>query len=170
MANFITLEGFEGFRAKIKALPKVIQQEIGAETRFAARNWEGLAKRSAPTDQGRLRNEIRGLMVGPMRAEVVVNVNYAAYVEWGTKRKVKVPGELTAYAAQFRGGRSGAGNAKRMIYAWMNRVGVPKEAQWIVFFRIITEGIRPQPFFFIHKHKVEQDWVKRIKNILNTAH
>lgn len=103
-----------------------------------------------------------------MANEVVSPAEYSAYVEWGTKTRVSVPPELQSYAAQFRGGK-GAGDAKKMIYAWMDRVGVPKDRQWVVFISIITKGIHPHPFFFIQKPVVEKQLIGDIKAILNVS-
>lgn len=170
MASSINLIGFDRFGDKLKGLPKQVEKEIGAEIRFAAREWEGRATRSAPADQGRLRGEIKSFSISPLSAEIVANVDYAAFIEWGTKTKVRVPPDMATYAATFRGGRKGAGNAKRFIYAWMRRVGVPEELQWITFISIIVNGIKPQPFFFIHKRPIERELVRNIQNILNSPH
>lgn len=131
----------------------------------AAKTWEERAKLAAPHDQGRLRSEIRGDKTGPMRAEVVSPVDYSPYIEWGTKTRVSVPAELQAYAQQFR--TKGSGDAKRMIYAWLARVGVPKDRQWIVFISIITKGIHPHPFFFVQKPIVEKQFLGDLRLILS---
>lgn len=170
MPNFIKLSGFSEFDSKLKNLPKQITKEIGGNVQDAALNWAQRAKTDAPVDQGRLKNEIKPVARGALTYEVVANVDYAAYIEWGTKTKVSVPGDIAGYAAQFRGGRSSGGNAKEMIYAWMNRVGIPKDRQWIVFINIIVNGIRPHPFFFIQRPFVEKEFVSNVRNILKTEH
>ncbi len=167
MPNRIELKGFKEFDQKLKNLPKDLQEEVGFEVSDAGKNWEGLAKRSAPKDQGKLAQQIRSVDKGVMLTEIVANVDYAAYVEWGTKTKVRVPSDIADYAAQFRGGRS-SGNAKEMIYAWMKRVGIPAQAQYIVFISIIVTGIRPHPYFFIQRPIVEKELFANIRRILNT--
>lgn len=170
MPNTVTLTGFDEFSRKMENLPKVIEEEVSEEIKFAAKDWEGRATRSAPADQGRLRGAIKGFVIHPLEAEVVVNVEYAPYIEWGTKTKVRVPADIAGYAAQFRGARAGAGNAKRMIYAWMKRVGIAEEFWWPVFHSIITKGIKPHPFFFIQRPIIEKELIAHIKNILKTEH
>lgn len=170
MPNAISLSGFKEFENKLKSLPKVIEQEIGGEIQDAAQNWSQRAKQAAPVDQGRLRQEINPVRKTELTYEVVCNVDYAAYLEWGTKTKVRVPADIAGYAAQFRGGRSGGGNAKEMIYAWMKRVGIPEGMQWIVFINIIVNGINPHPFFFIQMPQVKKEFITNIQNILNTPH
>lgn len=168
MPNRIKLQGFREFENKLKRLPKEVRGEITEEIKDAGRKWEQGAKRDAPRDQGRLAQSITSSSK-ELQTEVFAGVDYAPYVEWGTKTKARVPSDISAYAAQFRGGKGG-GDAKKMIYAWMNRVGVPKERQWIVFISIIVNGIKPHPFFFIQRPKVEADMIKNIKVILNTEH
>lgn len=170
MAVGIQLQGFKEFKNKLNRLPKEIKHEIGGETFFAAKNWERLSKQAAPVDQGRLRGSIKGSQIGELASQTTVNVEYAPYLEWGTKSKVSVPPELSAYAATFRGAGKGGGKAREMIYAWMNRVGIPTELQWVTFISIIVKGIKPHPFFFIQAPVVENEFLKNVRNILNTEH
>lgn len=170
MPNNIILSGFKEFEQKLKNLPSVVQKEVDLEVKDAGVNWEQRAKRDAPADQGRLRGAILSASRGLMKVEIVANVSYAAYVEWGTKTKVKVPADIAGYASQFRGGGAGGGNAKEMIFAWMKRVGIPPERQWFVFISIVTKGISPHPFFFIQRAIVEKELFSAINSILNTPH
>jgi HK97 gp10 family phage protein len=167
--NQIQLRGFREFRAKLKSLPREVKQEIGFEVQDAAANWEGRAKRDAPKDQGFLSNHITSRKTGEMNAQIVSGADYSAYMEWGTKLRVRVPANIASYAAQFRGptGRTGA---KKAIYEWMRRVGIPEERQWIVFISIIVNGVKPQPFFFIQRPIVEKEFISSVRNILNTEH
>lgn len=169
MPTTVTLTGWKEFETKAKNLPKVLFQEIDGEVEDSARLWSAGAKRDAPVDQGFLRGQISSRKIGLMQSEVTSEADYSAYIEWGTKTKVNVPADMQAYASQFRGGIN-SGGAKKMIFAWMNRVGVPKERQWIVFLSIIIKGIRPHPFFFIQKPVVQNQLNTNVQNILNTPH
>lgn len=169
MPTNIKLSGFKEFDTKLKNLPAVVTKEVDSVIQVGGSTWESLAKRSAPVDQGRLRAQITNRKTGEMKNEVTSPVEYSAFVEWGTKRKVSVPADLQAYASQFRGGKGG-GNAKALIYEWMKRVGIPPEAQYWVFLSIIVNGIRPHPFFFIQKPTVEKQLIGDIKQILETEH
>jgi hypothetical protein len=166
MPNSITLKGFKEFEAKLRNLPAALTKEVDFVVQDAGSTWEERAKLDAPTDQGRLRGAITNKRTGLMGNEITSPVEYSAYIEWGTKTRVQVPAELQGYAAQFRGGK-GAGNAKEMIYAWMDRVGIPKERQWIIFISIITKGIHPHPFFFIQRPIIEKQLISDIKHILS---
>lgn len=52
---------------------------------------EGYAKRLCPVDTGRLRNSITHQQAGRMTEEIGTNVEYAAYVEMGTRRTKAQP-------------------------------------------------------------------------------
>lgn len=165
----VTLTGWKEFEAKAKGLSKVLFAEIDGEVEDAARIWASGAKRDAPKDQGFLAGQISSRKTAMMQAETTSNANYSAYMEWGTKTRVQIPPDLQSYAAQFRGGTN-QGNAKKMVFAWMDRVGIPKERQWITFLSIIIKGIRPHPFFFIQRPIVQSQLNKNVQAILNTPH
>jgi HK97 gp10 family phage protein len=170
MPNTVILKGWKEFENKLNSLPKQLEKEVDFAVEDAAGLWEQKAKQDAPVDQGRLKQQISRKRVAAMNWEVVSPAEHSAWLEWGTKSKVRVPSDIAQYAAQFRGGGSGGGNAKTMIYAWMNRVGIPPEAQWAVFISIIVNGITPHPYFFIQRPFVQAQLDSDIKQILNTEH
>lgn len=170
--NSITLSGFKEFQDKLRNMNGILTREVDGVVKDAANVWSQRAKQDAPKDQGRLINEIKPIHVKAMESEVVVNVEYAAWVEWGTKTKVRVPPEIAQYAATFRGGgkRGERFATQKKIFAWMDRVGIPIEKQWFVWISIIVRGINPHPFFFIQRPIVEKQFIGDIKDILNTQH
>ena len=170
MPTTITLTGWKEFETKLAAMPKILESEVGGEVEDAGRLWADLAKEAAPVDVGFLRGSITSKQIAPMVNETTSPAEYSAWIEWGTKTRVRVPADLQAYASQFRGGGAKAGTAKQMIYAWMNRVGVPPQFQWPVFFSIITKGIHPHPFFFIQVPLVEKQLFTNVQKILTTEH
>lgn len=166
----ITLSGFKEFADKCNSLSEDLMQEVDGEVEDAARLWESGAINDAPVDQGFLRQGIAKDKVTDGEWDITSNAEYSAFIEWGTKTRVNVPAELQSYAAAFRGGGSRSGNAKTLIYAWMDRVGVPKQFQFITFISIITKGIHPHPFFFIQEPIVEQQLLTNVTRIINTEH
>ncbi len=170
MPNTVTLTGFKEFEDKLRRLPKVLAHEIDGEVEDAARLWDDLAKQDAPKDVGTLAGLISKRKNKDMDWEVASGAGYSAFIEWGTKSRVRVPADLAAYASQFRGGGAGAGNAKAFIYAWMKRKGIPEKFWWITFHSIITKGIHPHPFFFIQAPFVEKQLYTGVKRILTTEH
>lgn len=169
MPTSVTLTGFKEFEGKLRGLPKALMAEIDGEVQYAARTWEDGAKHDAPVDQGFLSGQITSYKKSQGHYEVASEAEYSAYIEWGTKSRVSVPPDLQAYASQFRGGTN-SGGVKKMIFAWMERVGVPKERQWVTFLSIIIKGIRPHPFFFIQTPLVEKQLITNVRTIVNTPH
>ncbi len=165
MPNNVTLKGFKEFQQKIDRLPNNLRSQVGRVVKDAAELWEERAKRDAPNDQGRLVKGITNRKDGPMRYEVESEADYSAYLEWGTKTKVRVPGEIASYAQQFKSGGN-SGGAKKMIFAWMKRVGIPPELQWVVFMSIMIKGITPHPFFFIQMPFVQKQLTNDLPQVL----
>lgn len=166
----ISLRGMKGFQDAFQTFSKTVIKEVGFEIQDASNQWAQLAKQAAPTDQGRLKGEIVARKNKDLESETVSQAAHSPYLEFGTLSKVKVPAELASYAAQFRGTGAKGQNAKRFIYAWMDRVGIPKERQWFVFISIITNGIRPHPYFFPQKPIVEKSLFTNIQRIMNKPH
>lgn len=166
-ASRIQLKGFDQLARKMKQLPSQVEKEVDAEIKFAGREWESGAKRDAPKDQGRLVNEIRAVHKGKMHTEIVANNEYAHIMEWGSKSRVSVPPELAGYASLFRGYPKGK-NPKKFIYEWCRRVGIPPERWWHVYRSIMRYGVRPKPFFFKQRSRVEPNLIKRLQTIINT--
>ena len=167
MAFTVEIKGLRELTAQFDKLPEKLQKETAAVLENGAKTWVGKAKRDAPKDMGRLAQGISYFKSGALAYTVVSSAEYSPYVEWGTKSKVQVPAEVAEYAAQFRGGK-GTGNAKEMIYLWMERVGIPKERQWIVFISIVVNGIKPHPFFFKQMQQVRQQVEQQITQVVNS--
>jgi hypothetical protein len=110
MANEIILTGWKEFQGKLNKLPKEVIEQADAIVEDHALDWEERAKVSAPVDKGFLRQGIRANKVSDMNWQVLSNVNYSPYREWGTGTKVRVPSELQRYAIQFKGKRSVIGS------------------------------------------------------------
>src|SRR5574338_63149 len=168
MSN-VLLVGWKEFEQKANKMSTVLTQQIEGNVADAAAEWEELAKSSAPKDQGFLVQNITNARINSLNYEVVSPAAYSAYMEWGTKTQVSVPAEYTEYASLFQG-QGISGNAKEMIYAWCQRVGIPKERWFWVFRSIMQKGVKPHPFFFIQKPIVEEHLINNINNILTTEH
>lgn len=165
MANGVTIRGFKEFQAKLAKLPKHLLEEVDAVVEDAAGLWEQRAKQDAPTDQGRLRQSISWKAIKTGQWEIVSPVEYSAWVEWGTKTRVRVPPELSAYAAQFKGGGSGK-DAKKMIYEWCRRKGIPENLWYVIYRSIMIKGVYPHPYFFVQAPFVEKQLFADLKRIV----
>src|SRR6185436_13684216 len=150
-------------------MPDVLQEEFAGEVEFSALRWQELAFNAAPVDQGKLKQGITVAKVNDLEWNVLSNQVYSPYLEFGTKSKTRIPSGLESYAAQFKG-TTGEKGAKTMIYAWMNRVGIPVERQWIVFISIMRTGIRAHPFLFPQEPIIKKEFIGHLQNIVDTEH
>lgn len=170
MANGIRLEGYAEYQRLLKKAGKSLNEEARMYVYDAALSLEEKAKMSAPTDQGRLKNSIRTKSI-ESGYEVVVDSVQAPWMEWGTKSRVQIPSELASYAAQFKGeGQSGAkkGEAKRAIFDWAKRKGIPPERWYLIYRSIMRYGVQPQPFFFKHLPAVRQQLLNDLKLLVDS--
>ena len=102
----------QGINEAIKALKKYeseVVRDTAKEMNRAMLMTQTEAKLRAPVDTGRLRSSIvtTKAKVSDLVASTVVNVNYAPFVEFGTRSSVEVPQGLEEYALQFKGNNSG---------------------------------------------------------------
>lgn len=166
MAAQVTISGFQEFGDKLEKLAEKFPQDLDDAAKFAAQTWAQLADRSAPKDFGKLSGSISTAQQSKGVWEVDSPKEYSPFMEWGTKLRTNVPPDLSDYAAQFIGFSSGGGNVKELIYAWVLRKGLPKSAQWPIFKSIIITGVRPHPFFFIHKPVIERQLIQDLNQML----
>ena len=87
----ITMQGAKKLRAAFKKSPMIVKEHLGIAMEKSAFQLEREIKPITPVDTGRLRasigNETReGVrQVSPFRTEVGTNVEYAHFLEWGTR-------------------------------------------------------------------------------------
>lgn len=149
------------------------------------------AKRLAPVDEGHLRNSISYELKG-LTVEVIVNVNYAAYVEFGTRRFAasyvsSLPSDWQSFASQFKG--KGGGSVEELlvrITEWVKRKGIggqqtpsgrtskskssidqQENAAYIIALRILQNGVRQHPFLYPAFEKNRIELVRNLKKIFN---
>lgn len=145
----IQVQGLEDLKKRFKGIPQTVETRLDADLSSLALEYEERAAQAAPVNLGMLKGGITSGKVGPLQFDVVSKESYSAYVEFGTRSKVQVPGELVEYAAQFKGGKSGV-DPKKAIFEWCKDKGIPKEAWYPIFIKLMTVGANPHPFFFIH--------------------
>lgn len=112
---------FTKYLTKLKALENDFATEVDNEMAAAALDIVTKAKQNAPTDFGRLKNSIKSNKLSLLRHEVSVNVNYAAYVEFGTGGKYityspNLPNEWKNIAADFF--KTGKGTTRPQPYLY----------------------------------------------------
>lgn len=166
--TIITIKGFDELKRKLGRIPDHIISEVDAEMDAEALAFVDRAQDAVPIDRGVIKNEITRDKKGVLNYEVVSGAEYSPWIEWGTRSRVKVPPALTAYAAQFSGptGRTGA---KKAIYDWCKRKGIPQPAWYPIFIKIMTVGITPHPFFFPQLPIARANLMKSVERVVKEA-
>lgn len=173
----IRLQGLEQVKKEIRNVPKNAAKQIEAQLRGFGEDVVREAKTLAPVDEGHLKSSISYKLTGAnsmWTVEIVVATDYAAYLEFGTRKYAQryvstLPKDWQTYAATFKG-KSGSGSMEQMvdrIMAWVKRKGFAAErtrggnasrskrsvdkqenVAYIIALRILQNGIRAHPFLF----------------------
>jgi len=161
----VKLKGFDEYAKKLAAAPETVKQTLNAVAAISANNIANAARRRAPLDDGKLRASIH---VEDVKTGWSVNVAaaHAAYMEFGTKSKVKIPAGLESYAGQFKG-KGLSGDAKEAIYNWCRKHGIPEDRWYNVFVYIMRFGVKPQPFLFPSVEEERPKYYEALKKVLD---
>lgn len=169
MSFVVKVQGLDKALSRLNDLPKRLQQEVQGEIDASAESIRSEAISAVPVDTGFLKGKITVVREGDLTREVVAQSKYAAYVEFGTKTKVKVPAELASYAASFKGGKSTI-KAKDAIYAWCQRNGIQKELWYFIYRSIMKKGISPKPYLYPAFFREIPRLTKRLVDALTNAY
>ena len=190
----IDLKGFDTTISNINKIAKDTELRVKEALVDFGTKVETQAKRDAPADEGKLRNSINATYPkNGLSVEVTVAADYAAYMEFGTRKfaaqyVATLPQDWQAYAATFKGG--GGGTFDQFILSlmrWVKRKGIGKtydiktrravrvgkqtaaqtaEADAYAIARyILIHGVRPHPFLYPAVKKYTPELVTEIKNI-----
>lgn len=162
------ITGMDRLLKKLDQYPDKVKKLVSEQMHLSAENMVEGAVNDAPHDMGLLKAEITFKKVDDLNYEVVSQADYSAFVEFGTRSKVQIPAGFEQIASQFKGAKS-SGDAKKMIYAWCKRVGVPEDGWYPIYREIMTNGIKPHPFFFKQIAKERPNLIKNIKRELKNG-
>jgi len=160
----IYIEGFDKVQQRFRDMPRRLRSEINAELVDGVQEIVQRAKQNAPADQGLLRNSISYYKEGQLDYAVVVGVDYAEFVEFGTRNKRRVPPELEKIASVHRNTGT-PGNAWNAISEWCRRKGIDPKLWYPIYRSVMAKGIDPHPFFFPAIESVRPKLVNNLKSI-----
>lgn len=116
MSNFkVEIKGLDAVAKKLKDFPAEIENKLQERLADFARNTASDAKQNltanGTTNEGFLVNSIQP-DIKKLSVSVVVSANYAAYVEFGTRKYAaqyvsSLPADWQTFAAKFRGAAGG---------------------------------------------------------------
>ena len=165
----VMIKGLASTIAELRAYGKDIDKMIDAETESIAFQIETDAKKLAPKNFGKLAQSISHAKVKPALYKVTVNELYGAYMEFGTGSKVNVPAEFADMAATFKGKKQGTfKQGLEAIKVWCRSRGIPKEAAYPIFAKILGAGINPRPFLYPAYIKGKKDYQNNLERVLKS--
>ena len=166
MAGFaLDISGIKQVEDAIKKIDAKASKGLSDEMSAAALNIEKSAKRMAPGNLGKLRQSINHDTGNSLFKSVFSTVEYAPYVEFGTRGKAKIPAGFEAFAAQYKG--KGAKGAWKAIEFWIKRKGIDPKLTFVIFRAIMRNGIAPQPFMIPAYEKEKPALLKRLKALFS---
>ena len=165
----VMIKGLASTIAELKAFGEKAEKLINAETQSIAFQIEADAKKLAPKNFGKLAQSISHLEVKPALYKVTVNELYGAYMEFGTGTKVSVPAEFADMAATFKGKKQGSWKeGLEAIKVWCKAKGIPEEAAYLIFAKILGAGVNPQPFLYPAWTKGRKDYQNNLERLLKS--
>ena len=163
----VTIKGLSSTVSELRKFGKDAEELINAETQSTAFNIEEDAKKRAPKNFGKLAQSISHLKVKPALYKVTVNELYGAYMEFGTGTKVSVPAEFSQMANNFKGKKQGSWKqGLEAIKVWCRSRGIPEEAAYPIFAKILGAGINPRPFLYPAYIKGKSEYIKNLNTLL----
>ena len=165
----VTIKGLNSTIAELKAFGEKAEKLINAETQAIAFQIEADAKKLAPKNFGKLAQSISHLEVKPALYKVTVNELYGVYLEFGTGSKVNVPAEFADMANTFKGKKQGTfKQGLEAIKVWCKAKGIPEEAAYLIFAKILGAGVNPQPFLYPAWTKGRKDYQNNLERLLKS--
>lgn len=152
----------KGLKSVLDSLAKFgeeAEKSIELTTFSVAGNIEKDAKDLAPINIGKLAQSIHKVEVTPKDYDIVVGLDYGAYIEFGTGSKVRVPTELQDQALKFKGRKGSFKDGLQSIKDWCRQKGIDEGAAYPIFISILNEGITPRPYLY-------PSWIKGRKQYL----
>jgi len=189
MGKGVTITGDKQLLKEFERINKAANKEMNAELKAFGLLVEGEAKALAPGDEGFLRNRIKSVP-GNLEVEVIVNADYAAYMEFGTKRKAAsyvsgLPSDWQQVAASFKGkGKGDYFDFLNNILDWVKRKKIAQitnsytgrkstkkndllYAANMIAMAILRNGVTPHPFLYpAYQNNVKQ-FQERLDKIIS---
>lgn len=164
----LKLEGADKLIKELGKLGDEARKRTDSVTDSAVRSIASDAISNVRKDTGTLASRITPIKVEESSYAVVVYADYAAYVEFGTGKKVRVPSELKGLASKIRNQKTGTfEEGLDNIREWCRRIGIEESAAYPIFMSILQNGLEPRPFLFPAYIKNKSKYIKDLKKLLN---
>ena len=194
--SFVSTEIIVSPRVKkvLNNLPQTATDLAKKDFLAAANKVKDRIMADAPVFDSGLKNSVSVKEIGDLNIEIVSSMHYAPYVEFGTKKNARIPAHLSQYASQFQGKSDVKGDPIAALTNWVNKKGLAKKVAktdrfyrikgkrsnrkqreeaiaWLIFRKIMRDGLKPQPFFFSDKQGRDRTgWIQELfRNALEKA-
>jgi hypothetical protein len=161
--------------ATLEGVEKKKLEQISEEIEDSANIIVAVAQNTAPVNENRLRGSISAKKLTPYQYEVVAQTKYAAFMEFGTKSKVRIPAGAEEIAAEARNIKGGTiAEMQKSIERWVRLKGIAKGKEiknvtFLIMRKILRVGVNPQPFFFPSIQKEIPNLTKKLKQIIDRS-
>lgn len=167
------IKGLDRLQKKISELPKELQEEVVGEVQAWGYDVNaeqiGLISQQKIQDLGALQQNTKAVPK-PDGVELISNVYYAPYIEFGTGEKRKIPAELNEYAAKFIGKKRGDFKTfVKALEAWLKRKGGNPKNAFIAAINIIKNGQEARPYFFPPYLRKRKELLTRVNAVIKRA-
>lgn len=189
------IKGLDKLQKRLSTLPTKLRKEVGAEIQDGGRRINAKQLRLVPVDEGGIKQSTVTKKVNELNIELTSSKHYVPFMEFGTKRRVRIPAELTSYAAQFKqsGPKIDFDEFLKIIAAWVRRKGLDsrtaitgrystktkrrlgskatqatedEQAAYPIALSILRHGVKPHPFFFQPFFDERESIVKNVEKVL----
>jgi HK97 gp10 family phage protein len=170
----ITIKGLDRFTRNLDKYPVEVADKIDKVLTAGSLDIRARAVSACPVDEGQLRRSITATVNAPLKKRVAVRAEYAPFVEFGTKKYVRVTPGYEEVAKQFQGKKLKNSSFKDLlerIEGWVKRhkirtvsgnkassvrnkrgqvkrrKGTYSAAAYWIALKIAKFGVKPRPFF-----------------------
>ena len=146
--NRITIKLSPAERKKLenKLSSETFKKLVALDVKIVSIDAELNAKKLAPKNLGNLRNSISAKQVDDLNWQLLANVIYAPFVEFGTGGKVDIPKGFERFAEQFKNSATGSFEEGLIsIKSWCRNKGIDEKFAYPILVSLINKGMEAQP-------------------------
>lgn len=164
----MSVKGLNKVLKSLQKFGKEAEKEIDVYAFDVANEISEDAEINAPKNLGKLAQSISTpVKIEDANYKVVVREDYAPYVEFGTGKRVNIPPEMKEMASSIRKRKGSFEEGLESIRDWCKSKGIDVKFAYIIFMSILEKGIEPQPFLYPAFVRGRQNFVKKLKMVLD---
>lgn len=162
------VKGIEVVIKELRGYGKQIEKQIDAETEDIAFQIENDAKKLAPKNFGKLAQSIYKAKLKESQYTIAVNEKYAAYMEFGTGAKVRVPAGFEEMANSFKNVKGGTfSQFLEAMTIYFKAKGYDTKYVWIACINKLNNGQEPKPFLYPAFIKGKKNYLTNLNKVLD---